>query len=157
MISKKILVVLILIFGTYLLFSNNDRFRKNQTKTSPAKETQNQKSQSSQGFSILLGQQNSSNETGIATVEGIGGKTKITIVVTEFPRDVEQPIHIHLGDCSALKEIKYSLNNIVQGKSETVIDIDINDFIAEFPLIINIHKSSEEENLNVSCGDLLLE
>lgn len=154
--DRKILIVIIIFFILGApLFVNNNASKNSQTRTPSSSQTRNA-SQSPQSFSIVLSQQNNSKETGIATIEGVDNKTKITLTLVEFPKKIKQPVHIHLGSCSDPLEVKYSLNNLVDGKSETTIDVDINKFTAEFPLIVNIHKSIEEANLYVSCGDLLL-
>lgn len=157
MIDRKILVVIIIFFilGT-LLFVNNNASKRSQTKATPSSGQTRNVSQNPQGFSIVLGQQNNSRETGLATIEGVDNKTKITLTLVEFPKKIKQPAHVHLGSCSDPGEVKYPLNNVVDGKSETTIDVDVNKFIKEFPMIVNIHKSIEEANLYVSCGYLLL-
>lgn len=65
-----------------------------------------------------------------------------------------QPVHLHTGICPSPGAIRYILNDMVEGVSQTVLDKNINEVLAEPPLAINIHKSIKDPTVVVGCGDL---
>lgn len=65
-----------------------------------------------------------------------------------------QPAHIHLGSCTATGAVKYPLNAVVNGRSETVLDVGIDELIKASPLYVNVHKSPEELAVTVGCGNI---
>ncbi len=48
----------------------------------------------------------------------------------------------------------YPLNNVVNGKSTTVINTTLDEIKDQEPLAINIHESVQNINIYTSCGDL---
>ncbi len=67
---------------------------------------------------------------------------------------MSRPAHIHTGSCEQQGGIKWPLNPVVNGRSETTLDISIQDLVTAMPLYINVHKSAEELATAVSCGDI---
>jgi len=65
-----------------------------------------------------------------------------------------QPAHIHFGSCSNIGGVKYPLNSVVNGKSETVLNVSLTDLKTQLPLAINVHKSAAESNIYIACTDL---
>ena len=106
------------------------------------------------GIEIALLAQNNSREEGTATLVAEGNKVRVTIAITGGAQGVAQPAHIHVGACPTPGAVKYPLNNVVNGVSETVIDVSMTQLTQEFPLAINIHKSAQEVKTFVSCGDI---
>ncbi len=104
---------------------------------------------------VEMGEQNKSGQKGTAVFREENGKTTVSINISEgvFGK-VAQPAHIHLGTCSKLGAIKYPLENVIDGKSETVIDKSLDALLSELPLVINVHKSAKQSKIYVSCGDL---
>jgi len=103
---------------------------------------------------INLAEQNASGETGTVELEEENGKVTVSINVTGAPKGAIQPAHIHLGACPTPGEIKYPLSNIIDGKSETALDVDMKTLMSQLPLAINLHKSAEEIKSYVSCGNI---
>lgn len=110
----------------------------------------------SQTSLMTLNEQNNSAQSGIAKLNEEDGKVKATIDISGFPENVLQPAHIHAGTCASLGAIIYALNDVENGKSETVIDTTIDRLKSQQPLSINVHKSESDFNTFVSCGDLIL-
>ena len=103
---------------------------------------------------IRLAAQNNSGETGTATLYD-GAKGLIVKVRTSGDVDVDQPVHIHKGTCDKLDpKPTYPLKTLHEGQSETTIpDVTIAQ-LQKTPYAINIHKSTKEIPVYVSCGNL---
>ena len=108
-----------------------------------------------QDVNVNLGPQNSSGQSGTATLSDVGGnKTKVVIAVSGQPANVPQPVHIHKGTCAQLDPAPaYGLTTLADGKSETVIDQPLSTLQRE-RFAINGHKSAQEANTYVFCGDI---
>ncbi len=107
-------------------------------------------------YDLVLISQNDSGQSGEATFTEMGDKTKVVISLKN-PSSVSQPAHIHTGQCPDVKAIKYSLNNVINGKSETIINANFEDLKQALPLGLNVHKSAAEMQTYVACGDLFVE
>lgn len=103
---------------------------------------------------ISVKEQNGSGESGSAVLSEKDGKVTVTLDMTGTPLDVPQPAHIHAGSCPDVGAVAYPLTNVVNGKSETVIDTTFAKLDAKEPLAINVHKSAAESKVYVSCGNL---
>lgn len=144
-----LVIILLLIVGVYLL---STRTVVPGQSTQQAPET-NQSSPSPL-YQIALSEVNNSGESGMATFKEADGKTTVSLEVTGQPTDVTQPAHIHEGSCPNVGEIKFALNSLVNSRSETTIDISLNDLLSQLPLAINVHKSGAELSSYVACGNL---
>ena len=104
---------------------------------------------------IQLAAQNNSGQTGTATLTPEGDKTKVVILLTHAPSGVAQPAHIHLGTCDKLdKAPKWKLEAVKDGRSTTVVPASMDTLLKE-KSAINIHKSAEEIQVYVSCGNII--
>ncbi len=104
---------------------------------------------------IKLGQLGASGQSGTAVFESQGDKTKVTLSMVGKARTSPQPAHIHEGECPKPGDVKYPLNNVVNGKSETVIAVKFEDlFTTLLPLAVNVHESVEKSSVYTACGDL---
>lgn len=102
---------------------------------------------------IELSSVNDSGIKGIVKLKPEGEKTRVLVLLKGTPEGVSQPIHIHKGNCNELGAPKYPLNPVKEGKSKTTIDASLNDLISgEFA--INAHKSKEEIQNYVACGNI---
>lgn len=105
---------------------------------------------------VELKAQNDSGITGKVTLKQENGKVKVSMMATGTPTGVSEPAHIHTGSCANLGGVKYPLTSVMNGKSETTLDATFAQLAAGLPLAINIHKSTIEAGVYVSCGDLKL-
>ena len=65
-----------------------------------------------------------------------------------------QPAHIHKGTCDNLDpNPAFPLENVVDGKSETDVDVSLDD-LALSSYAVNVHKSQDEADVYVACGDI---
>ncbi|MDO8496139.1 MAG: cupredoxin domain-containing protein [bacterium] len=103
---------------------------------------------------VKLNAQNSSKQSGEAVLTEIDGKVKVELQLAAGASEVAQPAHIHVGSCPKPGEVKYPLTSVVNGSSETMLDVSLNDLTLGLPLAINVHKSSTEPSVYVACGDL---
>ncbi|GEM_PF-2075328 len=104
--------------------------------------------------------QNDSGESGTIALTEMDGQTKVVLTLQGVPDDVLQPAHIHVGSCAAIGGVKYPLTNVSgvgtgPGGSETIIDVQLQDLLSQFPLAVNVHKSQQEAAIYVACGDIL--
>lgn len=96
-----------------------------------------------------------STRSGTAKLEEIDGKVKVTIDLASVLKGSKEPAHIHKGSCDKLDVSPlYPLEMVVDGKSETTINVSMKDLLAQLPLGLNVHKSAQEAKVYVACGDL---
>lgn len=103
---------------------------------------------------VALVAQNNSSEAGTATIKEADGKVVVTLNVTGEPKGAIQPAHIHLGSCPNPGAVKYPLTNVVDGKSETTLNVTMDKLRSELPLAVNVHRSAAQAKVYVSCGNL---
>jgi hypothetical protein len=105
-------------------------------------------------FTFDLNEQNDSGQNGTVTLEEVGeSQTRVTITLSN-PTTVEEPAHIHTGQCPEPGGVVYPLENVVSGSSTTLLDVTIDELRSEGDLAVNVHKSVAESSVYYSCGDL---
>ena len=72
---------------------------------------------------------------------------------TTTPVALARPAHIHSGSCAATGAVKWALNPVVNGHSETVVDVSLHDLL-NGPYYVNVHKSAAQPEIAISCGDI---
>ena len=107
-----------------------------------------------ESLTVTLSAQNNSGESGTATMKREGGKTKVKLDLAAAP-STPQPAHVHTGSCENLGGVKSPLTASVEGESETTLNVSFTQLLSELPLAINVHKSSEEVNVYVACGNIV--
>ncbi len=105
-------------------------------------------------LTISLAAENGYGESGTATLIEANGQTKVTLSLVGIPGAVSQPAHIHLGSCPNPGDVKYPLTNVLSGKSETILNLTLADLRSQLPLAVNVHKSTSQPSVYVSCGNL---
>jgi hypothetical protein len=110
-------------------------------------------SQTREAVEVELQEQSFSGQAGTATLTPEGGKTRVDIVLASYAANA-QPAHIHKGTCAKLDPTPaYPLNNLVMGKSVTVVPISLDDLL-ERRYAINVHRSATQLKVYVACGDI---
>ena|SRR5215216_1688701 len=106
------------------------------------------------GIEIELAAQEGSDESGTATITPEGeGKVKVVVEAENAPSD-PQPSHIHEGTCDDPNpQPKYPLSNVEDGKAESTVDTTLED-LQSADYYVNIHKSADEADVIVACGDI---
>lgn len=122
------------------------------TATSTPLPAQNPSEVSSLGIAVL--EQNASNTRGGASLIENGEQTIVTLTM-QTDSDLAMPAHIHKGTCPNPGEVVYPLEPVVNGTSTTTIDATIEELVAS-PMAVNVHKSADEANVYVACGDIVI-
>lgn len=104
---------------------------------------------------ITLIDENGSGEDGSGQLTDQGdGTTKVELIMLNAPDGAVQLAHIHKGSCATLDPAPaYPLNNVVEGKSTTIVKVTLAD-LTSAKYAINVHKSAAEAAIYVSCGNL---
>lgn len=143
-----LLIAVALIATSYILFI---KF----TPKMPVQMNENRNVQmSSDEHIVQLIEQNNSGEYGNVTMMESNGKTVVKVSVKNAPKGVSQPAHIHSGSCIDMGDVVYPLKNLVNGMSETTLDVKLSDLQTKGPLSINVHQSASQMNKYVSCGNV---
>lgn len=98
--------------------------------------------------------QNGSGETGTATL--YDGAKGLIVKLRMSGSEVDQPAHIHAGTCEKLDpKPAYPLKTVHDGVSESTIEGVTIAQLEKKPYAINVHKSTKELPVYVSCGNLV--
>ena len=117
------------------------------------------KAEAKAGVNVALKAENNSGISGSATFQEEGGKVRVKLELTGSILGLilpAEPAHIHAGACPNVGAVVYPLQSVVNGKSETVLNVSWDSLKAQLPLAINVHKSSAEAGTYVACGDITL-
>lgn len=106
------------------------------------------------GAEVALQEQNGSGESGTGTLSlNDDGSLHVSLQLSGAPAE-SQPAHIHKGTCANLDPAPaFPLTNVVNGSSETDVQVSLDD-LAAGPYAINVHKSEAEADTYVACGDI---
>jgi hypothetical protein len=105
-------------------------------------------------LAVPLVTQNDSGQEGEATLSEVSSDTTRVVLEVENPPGDPQPAHIHRGSCENLDpEPAYGLENVVEGKSTTEVNVAIEDLVGK-GFAVNVHKSADEAQVYVACGDI---
>jgi hypothetical protein len=107
-----------------------------------------------QSVVVALSVQNDSGVSGLATLTGLDGSTLVVLSLSGAPEGIAQPAHIHAGSCAEIGAVVYPLTFPVDGVSETTLNVSLDTILGQLPLALNVHKSPEEADIYVACGDL---
>lgn len=106
---------------------------------------------------VGLSAQNNSEQDGVVLISDENGKAVVEIELGAADESVAQPSHVHIGSCAKIGAVKYSLSNVIEGESRTVLPISTAELLQLLPLAVNVHKSATEAGVYVSCGDITIE
>ena len=157
--SKKLIITVFLVVailaGGLLLNKSKSAYNASSTPTPKSSISANDYSQIPQtGISIVVTEQNSSGQSGIATISELDGEVVVNFKLVGFGSSTPQPSHLHLGSCEVPGDVVYSLANVVNGVSKTTLDADMATFNTKLPLVLNVHKSQAEANIYTACGQV---
>ncbi len=107
-----------------------------------------------EGLTVELESIKESTQSGTAMIKEVDGKVMVTLELTGGNYKTAQPVHIHAGKCPGVGAVKYPLKNVVDGKSETTLDINLEKLLSELPLAINVHESAAKINVYTACGSI---
>jgi len=97
---------------------------------------------------------NNSGVTGTAVLTDLGDGSTRMVVDVEPAGHPDMPAHVHHGTCAELvPQPLHWLNNVIDGKSETVLPISMADLLAG-DLALNLHVSAADMGTYSACVDL---
>lgn len=92
---------------------------------------------------------------GTMTIREIAGVAAIFLKFPVLPEDNEtvQPAYIYEGSCDALGKVMYKLTVPDAGESETDLEINVEQFLKQRPMAIELLKSTNNPS-PVACGNI---
>ncbi len=97
---------------------------------------------------------NGSGQFGQALVtELAAGKTRITLDLDGAPEGASEPASLNLGKCPRVGEVKFPLNPVSAGHSETILNASYSQLVSYVPFAISI-RSGKDPKLQVACGEV---
>ena len=103
-----------------------------------------------------IGAGTASQSASATLTELSANRTRVVVTLSIPVTGVIQPVHIHNNTCSRLEGVIYPLNNLVNGRSETIINVAFNTLVfGRSPFAVATHKSLTETATITSCGDIL--
>ena len=104
---------------------------------------------------VDLEEQNGSGVSGTATITPTAvDEFDVLIEVSGGEEGVAMPAHIHRGSCADLDPTpEHPLADVVDGRSETTVSASPIELVAG-TFAVNVHKSAEEADVYVACGDI---
>ena len=98
---------------------------------------------------IALHELNNSGQTGIAVLTAMGNETEVVLLATA---GISELNHIHSGSCAALGGVAYSLTNMADGASMTMVSASLAS-LRSGGFAVNLHKTGDPATYT-SCGDI---
>ncbi len=97
---------------------------------------------------------------GTATLTDMGNGTTQVVLRVAQPTSDNMPAHFHTGKCPNVGAVIYPLNNLVGGTSTSTVNTTIADLLAgrgapDGTFAINLHRSTAEAGVYVSCGNVV--
>jgi hypothetical protein len=108
-------------------------------------------SNSRTSVTLLLTALNNSGEEGKVILSALEAKTLVVISLAGGS-STPQPAHIHTGGCPEVGAVRYQLENVVNGKSETILNEPLTAVLSGLPVAVNVHKSVQDTRTYVACG-----
>ncbi len=134
--------------------SPTDNYANPEVSMSPSEASSGASMSSMSKAMVDLAEQNSSGQSGTATITEENGKAVVVLDLSGGSFTTPQPAHIHVGACPTPGTVKYPLTNVVDGKSSTTLAVDMKTLMSQLPLAVNVHKSAAAINTYTACGDL---
>jgi hypothetical protein len=103
-------------------------------------------------LTLDLAAQNDSGQSGTARLTADGQSTRVVVELAN-PPDVAQPSHIHMGTCHEIGDVVAPLENVVDGRAESVVDMSLAE-LRRGGLIVHAHKSEPEYDVSVACAEI---
>ncbi len=125
-----------------------------QAKQAQAEEKAKQLELQATTMTVALAEENKSGESGTAILTENGGKVTVKVSLTGEPKGAIQPAHIHIGSCPGVGKVLYPLTDVVDGVSETVLNVTLDKLKQQLPLALNVHKSKTLITNYIACGPL---
>jgi len=152
-----VIIALLVVGGAGASIYSKNKSKKAAEKAKIALEEEKKKTDNAmmaKTFQFDLAEQNKSGLTGKVVVNEENGKAKVIVNITGKSSGVPMPAHIHLSSCATIGAVKYPLMSVENGASQTTLTVSLSELLSSLPLSVNVHKSAEEPNIYVACGDI---
>ena len=146
-------VAVVVLVGAYMLLRGGGAVAPTVAPSPTPTPTPAPASTVSPSMDVTLFEQNSSGQSGSAMLEEVGSQLSVTLNILS-DTSTPQPAHIHDGTCANLGSVVYPLDAVVDGTSETMLDISLSDVSDQTLFAVNVHKSADEAGTYVACGDI---
>jgi len=160
MIDKKYIIIGLLILfvvSSYLLLSNKGSFYKSYESINKT-ESKNDENQTKKSFSTVIEGKNDISKNGIVVIKESENKTQVSIRMIgslgSTTNSATQKTIFYNGTCKDLGEIKYVLNDVVNGSSETKLNTPFQEFSNGLPLALTIYEQNSSSEV-YACADLI--
>ena len=104
-------------------------------------------------LTITLVEFNNSRQSGSAVL--IPEEKQTRILVNLANARGEQPVYISSGTCLKPFEVKYNLAPLINGQSETMLNLPLKDLLKQLPLAIIIYSPAQILERQTACGDII--
>jgi hypothetical protein len=105
-------------------------------------------------LTLALDEVDESGISGTVRIAAENGESTVSILITAGLEDgAVHPVHIHDGTCDDLGGVAYPLDDIVDGSSETTIEVSLSELL-EGEYAINAHLSADEMAVNIACANI---
>ena len=153
-----VLAAIIVLGGAFYMKKSDTSYTKPGAPTTTTSTTTETKQTTGQPVTFALNEQSGLGQSGTATLTpNADGTLTVTLALSGGTFSAPQPSHIHLGSCPTPGGIKFDLDNVVNGKSETLINASWSELVAAGEkLALNVHKSGAESKVYTACGNLPL-
>ncbi len=156
-VELLLVIVVLAVVGVMIYFFSNSQVklpgRNSQSSTATNQGAFMEKTSKYPDIVVDLASQSNSNQVGIATITKSGDGLVVKLDLKSVP-NTSHPAHIHVGACPNPGAVKYPLTSVVNGMSETTLNVSLDTLKQSLPLAINVHKSEAEANVYVACGDV---
>lgn len=152
LIILAVSVVIVILVGGYVYLIPKKTNLSNSTPNLLLATPKARASSKKDTHTVSLNPQNNSGVNGSATFEEKEGQLVVTIELNDT-KDIAMPSHIHSGSCNELKEVLYPLDNVIDGGSQTILEMTLKELESNKPIALNVHKSESELMTSVACAD----
>ena len=94
-----------------------------------------------------------SEHAGVARLTPRGGRTEVFINITRRARDVHRPVQVRTGTCEAPGKVEHVMEDIVNGKSISDIDVDL-ETLRGGGLVISAFETLDDQAPQIVCGSI---
>lgn len=154
------ILLLVIVVGGFFFYKSRQDAKMKAEKEQQAmvakkeQETKAMEEKAKKALTVKLAEQNSSGQSGTATISEDAGKVMVTLSLTGGNFTLPQPVHFHEGTCEQPGKIVYPLSDVENGSSQTTLDASQEKLNSQAPLALNVHKSNAELKAYTSCGML---
>src|SRR5690606_31428408 len=141
-------IIIVVLVAGYSLFGRRDSANA-PGMGSETSELMQSPEMASQDVVVPLAEQNDLGQSGTATfTENADGNVVVTLSMNGGTFPDPQPAHVHVGACPNPGAVKYPLANVVDGMSETTLDVTWDEIEnGGEALAVNVHKSAAESSV----------